>query len=142
VTASKLVKSGALGRVAEFETHFDRHRPEEPAADVSKWKNKVVPGGSAIYDLGSHLLDQAVHLFGLPNRVTGFIGSQREVNTSGYEDSFTVLLHYNNGPLVTAKAAVVSPEEEQLRFWVRGDKGSFKKVRASYHDGTGRIVRS
>ncbi|BAE62016.1 putative dehydrogenase [Aspergillus flavus] len=127
VTASKLVKSGVLGRVAEFETHFDRHRPEEPAPDVSKWKNKVVPGGSAIYDLGSHLLDQAVHLFGLPNRVTGFIGSQRAVNTSGYEDSFTVLFHYNNGPLVTAKAAVVSPEEEQLRFWVRGEKGSFKK---------------
>ncbi|PIG89323.1 NAD binding Rossmann fold oxidoreductase [Aspergillus arachidicola] len=110
VTASKLVKSGVLGRVAEFETHFDRHRPEEPAPDVSKWKNKVVPGGSAIYDLGSHLLDQAVHLFGLPNRVTGFIGSQRAVNISGYEDSFTVL-----------------PEEEQLRFWVRGEKGSFKK---------------
>ncbi|KAB8237567.1 hypothetical protein BDV23DRAFT_150029 [Aspergillus alliaceus] len=127
VTASKLVKSGALGRIAEYETHFDRHRPEEPAADASKWKNKVVPGGSAIYDLGSHLLDQAVHLFGLPNRVTGFIGSQREVNTSGYEDSFTVLFHYNNGPLVTAKAAVVSPEEDQLRFWIRGDKGSFKK---------------
>lgn len=132
VTASKLVKSGVLGRVAEFETHFDRHRPEEPAPDVSKWKNKVVPGGSAIYDLGSHLLDQAVHLFGLPNRVTGFIGSQRAVNTSGYEDSFTVLFHYNNGPLVTAKAAVVSPEEEQLRFWVRGEKGSFKKVRAKF----------
>ena len=129
VTASKLIKSGVLGRVAEFETHFDRHRPEEPAPEVSKWKNKVVPGGSAIYDLGSHLLDQAVQLFGLPNRVTGFIGSQRAVNTSGYEDTFTVLFHYNNGPLVTAKAAVVSPEEEQLRFWVRGEKGSFKKVR-------------
>lgn len=75
------------------------------------------------------MLDQAVHLLGLPNRITAFIGSQREINTSGYEDSFTILLHYNKGILVTAKATVVSPEEEQLRFWVRGDKGSFKKVR-------------
>lgn len=88
----------------------------------------MIPGGGAIYDLGTHLLDQAVHLFGLPNRITAFIGSQREVNTSGYDDSFTILLHYNQGILVTAKATVVSPEEEQVRFWVRGDKGSFKKV--------------
>lgn len=128
VTLSKLVKNGSLGRIAEFETHFDRHRPEEPSADASKWKNKVIPGGSAIYDLGTHLLDQAVHLLGLPKRVTGFIGTSRAVNTSGFEDSFTVLLHYANGTLVTAKATVVSPEEEQLRFWVRGEKGSFKKV--------------
>lgn len=127
-TLSKLYKNGSLGRVVEFETHFDRHRPQEPSSAASNWKNKVIPGGSAIYDLGTHLLDQVVYLLGLPKRVTGFIGSQREVNTSGYEDSFTVLLHYGGGVLVTAKAGVVSPEEEQLRFWVRGEKGSFKKV--------------
>ncbi|KAL3471266.1 hypothetical protein BJX99DRAFT_237917 [Aspergillus californicus] len=127
VTLTKLVTNGSLGRIVEFETHFDRHRPEEPAPTVSVWKNKVVPGGSAIHDLGSHLLDQAVHLLGKPDRVTGFVGTQRAVNTSGYEDSFTVLLHYNSGVLVTAKAGVVSCEEEQMRFWVRGDKGSFKK---------------
>ncbi|KAL2820548.1 hypothetical protein BDW59DRAFT_150677 [Aspergillus cavernicola] len=127
VTLTKIIKNGSLGRIVEFETHFDRHRPEEPAPDGSKWKNKVVPGGSAAHDLGSHLLDQAVHLLGKPDRVTGFVGSQREVNTSGFEDSFTVLLHYSKGILVTAKAGVVSCEEDQLRFWVRGDKGSFKK---------------
>ncbi|KAJ5775483.1 uncharacterized protein N7511_000494 [Penicillium nucicola] len=127
VTLSKLIKNGSLGRISEFETHFDRHRPEEPAADSHKWKNKVIPGGSAIYDLGAHLLDQAYCLFGLPQRVTGFIGSAREVNSSGFEDAFTVLLHYANGTMVTAKATVVSPEDEQLRFWVRGNNGSFKK---------------
>ncbi|KAJ5833602.1 hypothetical protein N7474_001913 [Penicillium riverlandense] len=127
VTLSKLVKNGSLGRISEFETHFDRHRPEEPPADASKWKNKVMPGGGAIYDLGTHLLDQAVHLLGLPKRITAFIGTARGVNTSGFEDSFTVLLHYATGTMVTAKATVVSPEEEQLRFWVRGEKGSFKK---------------
>lgn len=128
VTLTKLIKSNVLGRVVEYESHFDRHRPQEPAADASKWKNKVIPGGSAIYDLGTHLLDQAVHLLGKPDRVTAFIGSQRQVNTSGFEDSFTVLLHYNSGLMVTAKAGVVSPEEEQLRFWVKGEEGSFKKV--------------
>lgn len=126
VTVSKLVKSGALGRVVEFETHFDRHRPEQPHPAVSKWKNKVFPGSGAIFDLGTHLLDQTVHLFGFPERVTGFITTQRE-NSNGFEDSFTVLLHYKNGMLATVKAAVVSLESEQLRFWIRGDKGSYKK---------------
>lgn len=123
---SKLVKNGSLGRVVEYETHFDRHRPTVPA-NSTPWKTKVMPGSGAIYDLGAHLLDQPVHLFGVPDKVTGFIGTQREGDTGGFEDSFTVLLHYKSGLLVTAKAAVVSPEENQLRFWVRGDKGSYKK---------------
>ena len=65
--------------------------------------------------------------FGLPERVTGFVGSQREHNPEGLEDSCTVLLHYD-GMLATVKAAVVSLEVEQLRYWVRGVRGSYKKV--------------
>ncbi|EED12943.1 NAD binding Rossmann fold oxidoreductase, putative [Talaromyces stipitatus ATCC 10500] len=126
VTLSKLVKNGSLGRVVEYETHFDRHRPEI-APNSTAWKLQGVPYTGAIYDLGAHLLDQAVHLFGLPQRITGFVGSQRANNPTGLEDSFTALLHYDKGLLVTAKAGVVSPEEKQLRFWVRGDKGSFRK---------------
>ncbi|KAM5456242.1 hypothetical protein MaudCBS49596_001263 [Microsporum audouinii] len=124
VTAAKLIKDGSLGRVVEFETHFDRHRPELTIKKA--WKGKAIPGGGSIYDLGTHLIDQAVHLFGLPNKITGFITAQREINTEDYEDSFTVLLHYDR-LLVTAKSAVISPEEKQLRFWIRGEKGSFKK---------------
>ena len=60
-------------------------------------------------------------------RITAFIGSQRLGGTESFEDSCLVLLHYDNGMLATCKAAVVSPEEKQLRYWVRGDKGSFKK---------------
>lgn len=108
----------------EFETHFDRHRPQ---AKTGGWKTGVRPGGGAIYDLGTHLIDQVVVIFGMPKRITAFIGSQSENNTTGYEDSFTVLLHYED-MLAIAKAAVVSPELEQLRYWVRGDKGSYKKV--------------
>ncbi|KKA21430.1 NAD binding Rossmann fold oxidoreductase [Rasamsonia emersonii CBS 393.64] len=134
VTLSKLVKNGTLGRVVEYETHFDRYRPVIPNTD--SWKYKVLPAGGAVYDLGTHLLDQAVYLFGLPQRVTGFVGSQREVNPTGFEDSFTVLLHYNSGLLVTAKCSVVSAEEKQLRFWVRGDKGSFKKARIRTNFGS------
>ncbi len=123
LTVKKYVQDGTLGRIAEFETHFDRHRPEPP---TGTWKAHPTPGNGAVYDLGTHLMDQVVHLFGMPQRVTGFVGSQREVNPTGLEDSCTVLLHYP-GMLVTVKAGVVSPEVNQLRFWVRGVNGSFKK---------------
>jgi predicted dehydrogenase len=124
LTLSKCIKNGSLGRVVDFETHFDRHRPEAPKSD--SWKYKVQPGGGAIYDLGTHLMDQVVHLFGPPKRITAFIGSQRDPNPTGFEDSCTILMHYD-GMMATVRASVVSPEVNQLRYWVRGDKGSFKK---------------
>jgi len=67
-----------------------------------------------------------VSLFGLPATVTGFLTNQRTAETLN-GDSFTVLLRYASGLLVTLKAAVLSADQEQLRFWVRGEKGSFKK---------------
>lgn len=63
----------------------------------------------------------------MPKRITAFIRPQVANNVTGYEDSFTVLLHYD-GMIATAKAAVISPEIEQLRYWVRGENGSYKKV--------------
>jgi predicted dehydrogenase len=74
-------------------------------------------------------LDQIVYLFGLPNAVTAFIGTQRtkENNPTDFPKYFTVICHYPNGMSATAKGTCISPEAEQLRYWVRGEKGSFKK---------------
>ena len=90
------------------------------------WKVQEL-GGKVTFDLGTHLIDQVVHLYGLPKSVTAFIGAAREGRPNSDEDSCTILLHYE-GILATVKATVISPEVEQLRYWVRGDKGSFKKV--------------
>lgn len=125
LTLRKYIENGSLGRVAEFETHFDRHRPDMPTATT--WKVVPRPGVSVVYDLGSHLMDQIVCLYGLPEKITGFVGSQRDNNTSGVADACTVLLQYSNGMLATVKAGVVSPEQQQLRYWVRGVNGSFRK---------------
>ena len=129
LTLSQLIKNGKLGRIVEFETHFDRHRPEPTSTG---WKTKPIPGGGVVYDLGAHLIDQVVVVFGMPKRITGFVGSQREDkhNPDGFEDSCTVLLHYD-GMLATVKAGVVSLEVAQLRYWVRGTNGTYKKVRGS-----------
>lgn len=133
VTLQSLVKDGALGRIVEAESHFDRHRPAPPAASSVTWKQGAAPGNGAAFDLGTHLLDQLVTLFGMPERITGFIGNQRIYTEEGTGadaggDSFTILLHYDKrGLLATAKAGVVSAEPQQLRWWVRGEKGTFRK---------------
>ncbi|KAI4268431.1 MAG: hypothetical protein LQ337_007839 [Flavoplaca oasis] len=128
LTLQSLVKSNTLGRVVEFESHIDRYKPT--FANSKPWKTIRQPGGGAIYDIGAHLIDQIVLLFGLPQKITGFTGSQRAENAGGYDDSCTVLMHYADGMIATVKVAVVSPEEKQLRFWVRGERGSYKK----YHE--------
>lgn len=119
------MKDGSLGRLVEFETHFDRYAPVVP----STWKGKLMAGSGAIYDLGSHLLDQLVYLFGMPKRVTAFIGTQRtkENNPDSFPDFFTIILQYPDGLVATAKSTCISSEAAQFRYWVRGEKGSYKK---------------
>jgi len=125
LAVQKLIKTNSFGRITDFESHFDRYVLAAP----STWKSKDIAGGGAIYDLGSHLLDQFVYLFGLPAAVTAFIGTQRtkENNPSDFPEYFTVICHYPNGMIATAKGTCISPETAQLRYWVRGEKGSFKK---------------
>jgi predicted dehydrogenase len=125
LTVRKLMSDGKLGRVVEFETHFDRYKPVRPET----WKGQLTMdhAGGVIYDLGTHLIDQAYVLFGLPKSVTAVFSNQRN-DGEAEPDSITVLLDYGAaGPLVTAKAGVVCIETEQLRYWVRGTEGSFKK---------------
>ena len=125
LTVKKLLDEGRIGRCVEFNTHFDRYKPARPET----WKGTLgmEHAGGVIYDLGTHLIDQVYVLFGMPASVTGIFANQR--NDGGEEpDSVTVLLQYGNGgPLVTVKAGVMSIETKQLRYWIRGTKGSFEK---------------
>ncbi|KAG9247231.1 hypothetical protein BJ878DRAFT_209929 [Calycina marina] len=126
LTVRKLINEGALGRVIEFNTHFDRYRPERPTT----WKGKLTmaQAGGVVYDLGTHLLDQAYVLFGLPQTVTAVFANQRG-DGADEPDSITVILGYGAaGPSVVAKAGVMAVETEQLRYWVRGTVGSYRKL--------------
>lgn len=123
VTLSQLLSEKKLGRVAEFESHFDRYDPTVPPRDAVD-----VPGSGVIFDLGTHLFDQVLHLYGPPAKVTAFMSRQRsEAPENGPHDACTVLLHYKDGLLVTVKASPLSVDQKQMRFWVRGDKGSYLK---------------
>lgn len=129
----KLIEQGTLGRIVEIDTRFDRWRVEPPTAAAATWKFKEAPASGAIYDLGVHLLDQLVVLFGMPERITAFLVNHRqyvEKGTGGETggDSFTCHLHYDSmGMTATAKTSVASLHTEQLRYWIRGDKGSYIK---------------
>jgi predicted dehydrogenase len=125
LTVQKLIADDTFGRVVEFESHFDRYKPARPET----WKGALGMdhAGGVVYDLGTHLIDQAYVLFGIPRSVNAVFSNQRN-DGEKEPDSFTVLLEYGpGGPLVTAKAGVICVETEQLRYWVRGTKGSFKK---------------
>ncbi|KAH7163486.1 oxidoreductase [Dactylonectria estremocensis] len=121
LTLQKVIAEGHLGRVVEFSSHYDLYLKDLPGF----WGDMITkPGGSLLHGLGTHIIDQALVLFGLPSKVTGFLQAQ---HAEGVHDAFTVLFHYENGPLVTLKSSLLSPETEQLRFWIRGDKGSYRK---------------
>ncbi|KAK4181545.1 hypothetical protein QBC36DRAFT_317816 [Triangularia setosa] len=136
LTVQQLLREDKLGRIVEFETHFDRLRLTAPAKG-STWKAglKMDEAGGVLYDLGSHLLDQVYVLFGMPDGVTGRFVNQREgriVTGDGSEeqepDSVTAILSYKDkGLLVFVRAGVACVETKQMRFWVRGTKGSYHK---------------
>lgn len=131
LTVKKLLKDGTLGRVVEFETHFDRFRLEKPAT----WKGtlSMSQGGGVVYDLGSHLIDQVFVLFGIPSTVSAKFVNQRDGRVVDGEkeepDSVTALFAYaDTGVIVHVRMAVASVETRQVRFWVRGTKGSYHKA--------------
>lgn len=66
LTVRALINEGQLGEVCYFESHFDRFRPQVR----QRWREQGGPGSGIWYDLGPHLLDQAVVLFGLPVSIT------------------------------------------------------------------------
>lgn len=115
----------SLGSVYEFESRFDRYRNELKGT----WKD----GSGAIFDLGSHLIDQALVLFGKPSKLTAFAQNVRNIGDPSIEDTFTIMLHYPVGPSrphpLTAilRGHILSVRSQQLRYLVRGTKGTFEK---------------
>lgn len=84
-----------------------------------------------MFGLGSHTIDQALVLFGQPSSVTAFLRSNRGME-SEIDDTFTIILQYSGAQknlLVTIKTGVVSHLKDQLKYFVRGTKGTFIKVR-------------
>lgn len=109
-----------LGEPVIFESYFDRYRPEKKA---NSWREADHPGSGILYDLGSHLIDQSLHLFGLPISVTATILKQRSDVKA--DDYFDVRLNY--GKLQVRLRSSMLVREMGPRYMVHGTKGSFIK---------------
>jgi len=119
LTLRRLVEDGALGEVVELHSHFDRFRPQVP----DRWRERAGPGTGLWFDLGPHLVDQALQLFGLPLSVQADIAIQRE--GAVVDDFFHVLLRYPRLRVVLHAGALVPAHG--LRFAAHGTGGSFVK---------------
>jgi scyllo-inositol 2-dehydrogenase (NADP+) len=120
-TVKKIVQSGRLGTVVEYECRFDRFRPEPK---TNAWRERAdQPGAGVLFDLGPHVIDQALVLFSEPRAITASAFCQRE--TSQVDDAFDVCLEYPHlRALVRARIIAFAPGPH---FLIHGSQGSFVK---------------
>lgn len=119
LTLRNCIDSGRLGPVHSYYAHFDRYAPQVKV----RWKEQEQPGAGILWDLGSHLIDQALQLFGLPLAVTADLSVQRE--GARVEDYFHLTLDYGRRKAVLRagmQACAPGP-----RYEVHGTQGSFTK---------------
>ncbi|KAF9873020.1 hypothetical protein CkaCkLH20_09530 [Colletotrichum karsti] len=126
LTVQQLLQDGVFGRIHEVDTHFDYYRPT--SADSWRGQLDTIHGGAALFDLGSHLIDQMYALFGLPRAVYGVLSNQKEGRLDPLNpDSVHAQLNYDGGMVVNIRVSDMSVESPQRRFWIRGTKSSFRK---------------
>ncbi|MCH7402526.1 Gfo/Idh/MocA family oxidoreductase [Belliella kenyensis] len=118
-TVQKLIYEEKLGKLVHFESHFDRFRPQIS----DNWREKDNLGNGITYDLGTHLIDQAVCLFGMPKWVKAEIRVQRANAIA--DDFFDIILGYDS-PYVRLTASVLS-NAPMPKFLLQGYKGSYIK---------------
>lgn len=120
-TIQQLLHEGSLGRPVEFESRFDRWRPTLPTDRL--WKVDPSAGGGALLDLGSHLVDQALVIFGKPLSVSADVRSERSPLTAN--DSFEIRLRYQDFMVKLGSNSLTLPPS--LRFHLRGTAGNYWK---------------
>ena len=120
MTVQKVIEGGFLGKIINFEIHFNRYKP---ILNPKKWKEIVAPANGIIYDLGSHIIDQVLVLFGVPESVWGQTFTQR--GHSEIDDAFDIRMDYGDLK-VTLKASLLV-REDTPRYIIHGTKGSFVK---------------
>ena len=117
LTLQALIADGSLGEIVQYESHFDRFRP----LVRGRWREK--PGAGALLDLGPHLIDQALKLFGPPVAVYADLAAQKDGGQS--PDYFHLVLRYPRlRVLLHASQMTVASD---LRMAVHGTQGSFVK---------------
>jgi predicted dehydrogenase len=119
LTVRQAIKQGMVGAVIHYESHIDRFRPEVR----NRWRENGGPGSGVWFDLGPHLVDQALQLFGLPDRVQANLARQRP--DSRTDDWAHVVLEFGAQRAILHASMVAAGGTS--RFIVHGDAGSIVK---------------
>ena len=119
-TVQKLLAENTLGELTNYLACFDRFRPE---LRPTVWKENERPGAGILYDLGSHLIDQALVLFGKPLSIS----AELKIERSGAKviDNFEVIFHYPNHKAIMRSGMLV--EVPGPVFKLTGSKGIYTK---------------
>lgn len=119
LTLKQIIAQDYLGEIRLFESAYDRFRPE---VNRLAWREKQLPGSGILYDLGAHLIDQTLSLFGLP---ISLYADVRSLRGGSVDDHFEIIMDYPG-----MKASLISRplvKEPLPRFAVHGSRGSFVK---------------
>ena len=116
MTVKEVIETGKLGRLVDFESHFDRFRNYIKES----WKDQS-NGTGTLYNLGSHLVDQTLTLFGMPERL--FCDSRMLRDGAKTDDSYDLFLHYPEFKCQLRSSYLV--KEPGPRFILHGTEGSF-----------------
>jgi predicted dehydrogenase len=120
LTIKEIFEKKLLGDVHTFIAHYDRYRAE---ARPNAWREAAHPGSGILFDLGPHLIDQALCLFGIPQTITADIKLQRP--HSRVDDYFDIQLNF--GAVKVSLHAGMLVREPGPRFMIHGNLGSFIK---------------
>lgn len=119
LTVQDAIRRDLVGKVVLFESRFDRYRPEVR----DRWREMPGPGAGLLYDLGPHLIDQTLLLFGIPDSVQATLAKQRRGART--DDYFQLVLRY--GEMVATLAAGLLVSGGSARFSVDGDRATLVK---------------
>lgn len=120
LTIKKVLDEKLLGKVVEYEAHYDRYRNY---VEKNTWKEEAGPGVSILYNLGSHMIDQVLVLFGMPNSVDARMGIQRPGGK--VDDFYDIRMEYADHLVILKSSYLV--REAGPRYTIHGVNGSFVK---------------
>jgi scyllo-inositol 2-dehydrogenase (NADP+) len=120
LTVKRLLHEEAIGRLVTFESHFDRFRP---LPRENTWKEGANSANGLLMDLGPHLVDQALALFGTPAGITASVRKDRD--STEIEDAFDITLEYDRLRVYCRSSMLAC--DASPRFLLHGTRGSFKK---------------
>ncbi len=120
LTVQKVLAADVLGTVVEYEAHYDRFRN---FIQPDTWKEDDGPGAGILYNLGSHMIDQALVLFGMPKTLFAKLSIQRAGGQA--PDAYHLILGYESMQVVLKLSYLV--RDQGPRYKVLGSEGTFTK---------------